>query len=287
MRLPQSHPSYSGTGGDGKQVCNGDLLRWRTVTGICNDILNPLMGSTGQIFARNVEFDTTFPDLGRNELTRNRHGDRLGLLKPDPQVISRKLFTRQQSDPDACRAGYGLPENSKSANCDYKKAPFFNVLAAFWIQFMTHDWFSHMEEGHNQAEFMKVGCESQLVNNVETPLTPEDVQRLGCRPDDRIDKGLVAEDSEPGKFASGGKQYLIRAPKTMSNNTTAWWDASQLYGYNELSRKRVKRDPDDRAKLLLRPAGDSGAGYLPVFNDNDPINPEWNGQEAAGFADNW
>jgi hypothetical protein len=234
-----------------------------------------------------VEFDTTFPDLGRNELTRNRHGDRLGLLKPDPQVISRKLFTRQQSNPDACNAGYGLPDNSKSANCDYKKAPFFNVLAAFWIQFMTHDWFSHMEEGHNQAEFMKVGCQSQLVNNVETPLTPEEVQRLGCRPDDRIDKGYVAEDSEPGTFANGGKQYLTRAPKTMSNNNTAWWDTSQLYGYSELSRKRVKRDPDDRARFLLQPAGGSGPGYLPVFAENDPINPEWKGQEAAAFPDNW
>jgi len=287
MRLPKDHPNYPDVGGDGKQACKGDLIRWRTVTGICNDILNPLMGSTGQIFARNVEFDTTFPDLGRNELTRNRHGDRLGLLKPDPQVISRKLFTRQQSDPDACRAGYGLPENSTSANCDYKKAPFFNVLAAFWIQFMTHDWFSHLEEGHNQAEFMKVGCESQLVNNVETPLTPEDVNRLGCRPDDRIDKGYIAEDSEPGTFEHAGKQYLTRAPRTMSNNTTAWWDASQLYGYNDLSRKRVKRDAHDRAKLLLQPAGSSGPGYLPVFDDHDPINPEWKGQEAAGFPDNW
>ena len=43
----------------------------------------------------------------------------------------------------------GKPGYAKDANCDYKKAPFFNVLAAFWIQFMTHDWFSHMEEGHN------------------------------------------------------------------------------------------------------------------------------------------
>lgn len=282
MRLPESHPNYREVGGDGKQVCKGDLIRARTVTGICNDILNPLIGSTGQMFARNVEFDTTFPDLGRNELTRNRHGDRLGLLKPDPQVISRKLFTRALSNPEACREGYGLPDFSKSADCDYKKAPFFNVLAAFWIQFMTHDWFSHLEEGHNQAELMKVGCETQMVNNVETPLTPEDIARLGCRPGDRIDKGYVAEDSEPAKFSSGGKEYLVRAPKTMRNTNTAWWDASQLYGYDERSRSRVKRDMKDAAKLFL-----DGQGYLPVFADGDPILPQWKGQEAAAFPDNW
>ena len=288
MRLQPTNPSYKDVGGDGAQVCKGDLIRWRTVTGICNDIVNPAMGSSGMLFARNVEFETSFPDLGLNELTRNRHGNRLSLLEPDPQVISRRLFTRVQSQPDKCMEGYGLPGYSKDANCDYAKAPFFNVLAAYWIQFMTHDWFSHLEEGHNAPQYMKVGCETKLVNNVEVPLTPEDIARLGCRPDDQIDKGYVAQDSAPGTFTSAGKTYLDRAPKTMTNTNTAWWDASQLYGFDDTSRQRVKRDPADPAKLLLVTVdGQTGPGYLPVFGPNDPINPEWAGQEAAGFPDNW
>ncbi|HEY2466568.1 MAG TPA: peroxidase family protein [Terracidiphilus sp.] len=288
MRLASTSPSYSDVGGDGTQVCKGDLIRWRTVTGICNDIVNPAMGSSGMLFARNVELDTSFPDLGLNELTHNRHGDRLSLMEPDPQVISRRLFTRIQSDPTKCQVGYGLPGDSKDANCDYKKASFFNVLAAYWIQFMTHDWFSHLEEGHNQTEYMKVGCATKLVNNVEQPLTPEDIEKLGCRPDDMIDKGYVAQDSAPATFSFGGKTYLVRAPKTMRNTNTAWWDASQLYGFDDTSRKRVKRDPADAAKLLLVPIpGQTGPGYLPVFGPTDPINPEWSGQEAAGFPDNW
>ncbi len=115
------------------------------------------MGSTHMPFARNVQPEDTFPELGKTELARNRHGDRLGLLKPDPQVISRLLFTRAQSAPDRCRDGRG-PDAANDAHCDYKKAPFFNVLAAFWIQFMTHDWFSHLEEGRNAPEMMAVGC---------------------------------------------------------------------------------------------------------------------------------
>ena len=111
------------------------------------------------------------------------------------------------------------------------------MLAAYWIQFMTHDWFSHLEEGHNQAEYMKVGCETKLVNNVEQPLTPEDIAKLGCRPDDRIDKGYVAQDSPPDTFSSGGQEHLARAPKTMRNTNTAWWDASQLYGFDDTSRQ--------------------------------------------------
>src|SRR5258708_4778966 len=253
MRLPKDHPNYKDVGGDAaQQICTGDLIRKRTLTGICNDQLNPLMGSTGQLFGRNVEFETAFPDLGLNPLTRNRHGDRLSLLVPDPQVISRRLFTRSQENPDACREGLGAADPSLS-NCDYQKAPFFNVLAAFWIQFMTHDWFSHLEEGHNDTEFMKTRCETQRVNNTLQPLSPDDIRRLGCRPDDRIDRSYVPQSTAPGTFTSGGQNYLDRAPKTMRNTNTAWWDASQIYGYDNVSVKRVKRDPQDRAKLLLAP----------------------------------
>src|SRR5580692_3378924 len=273
MRLPKDSPDYDAVGGDGEQLCKGDLIRARTLTGICNDIRNPLMGSSGQLFARNMEFDTTFPDLGRTELTRNRHGNRLALLKPDPQLISRKLFTRAQSNPGACQDGYGT-------NCDYQKAPHLNVLAAFWIPFMTHDWFSHLEEDRSAAEYIKVGCDTA------------EAQQMGCRADDRIAKSDVAESGEPAKFTYNGKEYLTRAPKTFRNNVTAWWDASQIYGFDERSGKRVKRDPSDPAKLLMAPLGNRGGegekqGYLTTFGATDPINSEWTGQETAAMADNW
>jgi hypothetical protein len=292
MRLPPGHPRFQDVGGNGEQVCRGDLIRARTLTGICNDIRNPLMGSTGMNFARNVEFESTFPDLGLNETARNRHGGRISLMTPDPQVVSRKLFTRQQSDSAACADGNGKPGFAKDANCDYKKAPFFNVLAAFWIQFMTHDWFSHLEDGHNASGYMKVGCVSQKVNGVETPLTAADVARLGCRPADAIDRAYVAESSKPGSFAYQGRSYMMRAPKVFKNTNTAWWDASQLYGYDSSSRMRVKRDPADSARLLMvRIAGDTSAGdrqgYLPTLLPTDPMNPAWAGQEATGFPDNW
>ncbi|MCQ8103148.1 oxygenase [Methylomonas sp. SURF-2] len=302
MRLPPNHAQYDQvTGKDGTQVCNGDLIRHRTIDGICNDIFNPAMGSANQLFARNVSFDSTFPDLGANELVRNRHGDRLSLLKPDPQVISRKLFTRAQSKPEACNQGQGLPGNAKNAECDYKKAPFFNVLAAYWIQFMTHDWFYHLREGQNSAARMPVGCASQLVNNQEQPLSAEQAAKLGCRPNDKVDVALIAQKEPAPTFEHEGNTYLSRAHRTTENTVTAWWDASQIYGFDELSQKRVKRDPQDPAKLWMVPRGNHGGagdkqGYLPLFNScenagadcvPDPINPAWKGQEAAGFADNW
>jgi len=281
LRLPPGHPDYAKVGGAREQLCQGPLIRARTLTGVCNDIRNPLMGSSGTPFARNVEFEVSFPDLGRDELARNRHGDRLGLLKPDPQVISRALFTRAQSQPAKCNDGYGMPGFSKDADCDYKKAPFFNVLAAYWIQFMTHDWFTHLDEGHNAPQWMNVGC------------TDDDEKKTGCRPGDRVDTALVAESGDPGRFKGpDGMERLRRAPKTFQNNNTAWWDASQIYGYSEPSRRRVKRDPKDAAKLLMvavpgRSSEGDRQGYLPIFEAADPINPEWKGQEATAFPDNW
>ncbi len=279
MRVPKGAPQYAAVGGDGPQLCSGELIRFRNLDGSCNDIRNPRMGASGTVFARNVQFEATYPELGNDALARNRHGGRLGLLRPDPQLISRLLFTRAQSDPAKCRNGQGLPGHSPEANCDYQKAPFFNVLAAFWIQFMTHDWFSHLEEGHNQPEWMATGCSTAQS------------RALGCRPEDRIDKAFVADASAPASFVAAGEAQLARAYKTHANTVTGWWDASQIYGHDAISRQRVKRDPSDPARLLLRPGTRAGAGEaqgeLPVFGPGDPINPQWAGQSAVAFPDNW
>ncbi len=291
MELPPGDPNFAAVGGH-PQVCHGQLIRGRTLTGICNDVYNPAMGSTGMPFARNVELDVTFPDLARTSLARNRHGDRIGLLAPDAQVISRRLFTRAQAHPERCNDGRGLDDDSPRAECDYLKANTFNVLAAFWIQFMTHDWFSHLDEGHNDAPIMPTGCRQMLAGGVERPLSAAEVAALGCRPDDVIDRAFVAAADDPATFTAAGRDYLRRAYRTTPNSVTAWWDGSQLYGYDATSRRRVKRDPADRAKLLVEHIGTrAGAGeaqgYLPLLGPEDPKNPVWEGQEAAAFADNW
>ncbi len=253
LRLAPTHPGYAAVGGAGEQRCRGALARYRTLTGICNDLANPAMGATGQRFSRLVEFEATFPELGADELAKNRHGDRIGLLKPDPQRISRALLSRE-------------------AEGDYQKADTLNVLAAFWIQFQTHDWFSHLEEGRNGPGLMPTGCQAKDAD---------------CRPGDRIDRSLFADLSAPPRFTAGGRSRLARAYKTSRNTVTAWWDASQLYGYDEKSLLRVKRDPSDAAKLLLVPADDDSRGYLPILGAHDPMNPAWAGQEATAFPDNW
>jgi hypothetical protein len=302
LRLPPDHPNYRAlrVDPDGSQLCQGELIRFRTLTGICNDIRNPAMGSVGQLFARNVAFEATFPELELNEYARNRHGGRIGLLQPDPQVISRKLFTRDQTSTPDCNHGYGVP-NSREADCSYKKAPFFNVLAAFWIQFMTHDWFSHLQEARNDETkiITSLGCLQERAEDEVVPLSPERAAVLGCRSNDKMEAALFADTTPPGTFKHDGEDRLKRAYKTSRNQVTAWWDASQIYGWDERSRRRVRRDPVDGAKLLLISRGDREGEerhYLPKFrkgcaerteSECDPIQPEWVGQEAVAFPDNW
>src|SRR4051812_11917759 len=94
---------------------HADHLTARTIDGTYNDLEDPLMGSLGSRFGRNVPLDHAYPDPD----------DRL--LEPNPRRISRELLTREQFQP----------------------ATTLNLLAGAWIQFEVHDWFSH---GKNEEE---------------------------------------------------------------------------------------------------------------------------------------
>ena len=90
-------------------------LTARTLDGAFNDLNDPLMGSLGSRFGRNVPLRYTYPQPPN------------ALLDPSPRLVSRKLLTREQFEP----------------------ATTLNLLAAAWIQFEVHDWFSH---GKNEPE---------------------------------------------------------------------------------------------------------------------------------------
>jgi hypothetical protein len=81
----------------------------RTIDGTYNDRKDPLMGSLGSRFGRNIPLDRSHPDPP----------DRL--LSPNVRTVSRRLLTRDTFHP----------------------ASTLNLLAGAWIQFEVHDWFSH------------------------------------------------------------------------------------------------------------------------------------------------
>jgi len=87
----------------------GNRLEGRLLNGTFNDLDDPLMGSMGSRFGRNVPPEHAYPE------------EPAKLLEPSPRLISRRLLTRDCFQP----------------------ATTLNLLAASWIQFEVHDWLSH------------------------------------------------------------------------------------------------------------------------------------------------
>jgi len=192
---------------------DGRHLVARTVDGSYNDLDHPEMGMVGTRFGRNMPL----PDVSPNEKK---------LLEPNPRKVSRVLMTRDEFIP----------------------ATTLNLLAAAWIQFQNHDWFSH---GDNQPH-----------KKFDLPLEGDDPWPQENRPLE-IKKTLV-DESRPEGDKSG--------PPTFINKVTHWWDGSQIYGSHQETHDKLRSHVD--GKLLI---GDDG--LLPV----DPTI----GIDLTGFNDNW
>ena len=156
------------------------VLCARTVDGSFNDFAQPGMGAAGTRFGRNFPVQLTRPE------------PRPALLEPSPRTISRRLLAR-----DA-----------------FKPAPTLNLLAAAWLQFQAHDWFSHGEPlpGDELSIPLEDG-DDWFENPMRIRRTPPDPTRS-------------AEEA-------GG-------PPTFVNELSHWWDGSALYGSDQKQQDAVR-----------------------------------------------
>jgi Animal haem peroxidase len=142
-------------------------LTARTLDGSFNDLSDPLMGALGARFGRNVPLRYTYAEPTAS------------LLEPSPRLVSRELLTREKFQP----------------------ATTLNVLAAAWIQFEVHDWFSH---GKGEEE-----------NPWEIPVADDDPWPEHPMKVHRTRRDPSADPSGPATFVT---------------DDTHWWDGSQIYG---------------------------------------------------------
>jgi len=184
----------------------------RTADGSFNDLEHPEMGMAGSRFGRNIPLKDATVD------TNN-------LLEPNPRNISRVLLKRDKFHP----------------------ATILNLHAASWIQFQTHDWFSH---GDNQPN-----------KKFDIPLESDDYwkEKYGSL---EVDKTLADPSREDDNTN----------PATFINKETHWWDGSQIYGSDEETIDKLRSHVD--GKMLM-----GKDGLL-------PLNPE-SGIDDVGVSSNW
>lgn len=180
------------------------FLTSRTADGSYNDLGAPAMGMRDTRFGRNVPIEATHPE------------PRPSLLEPNPRTVSRELLTRNEFIP----------------------ATTVNLLAATWIQFMVHDWFSH---GAGDPK-----------HRWELPLAPDDTWNE--RP--MIILKTLPDTTRPKNDPN---------PPTFVNTETHWWDTSQIYGTT--SEGQLRRRSGRDGKLVI---GDDGRLLLP---EDPKLNP--------------
>jgi heme peroxidase len=159
---------------------------YRTYDGSQTDPEHPNMGRTGTRFGRNVPPEITYPE-------------EQSMLDPSPRDVSTQLLNRDT----------------------FKPATSLNVLAAAWLQFQNHDWFSHGD--NSETEFIQVPLHA----------------------DDNWDGGIMEVRRTNGDSTNAGGKL----PPTYVNKVTPWWDGSQLYGSTEERNRELRAGEDGKLKI--------------------------------------
>jgi len=148
---------------------------------------------------------------------------------PDPIVVSRELLARKRFIP----------------------ARSLNMLAASWIQFQVHDWVNH------DRYLLGEDCG---VHDVILPVSTDQQWR------NRADDQPSAEMRIAGNKVL---DYTYGQCPVFANQTTPWWDGSEVYGDNDSSAERL------RAGAFIRLMD---GGYLPR---------DIAGNDVTGFNESW
>jgi hypothetical protein len=205
----------------------------RTPDGTFTDLRCPSMGSAGTPFGRNVPLAAARPEP---------YFDGRCTSAPSPRAVSNDLLAREH----------------------FVCAGRLNVLAAAWIQFMVHDWFSHgSTPGPEEPDQIDVPLEHGdrwEHKHMRVPRAMPDLTRPLC--------------SE-------------RLGPTFPNVVTHWWDASQVYGSDQQTLNLIRSGP---GSLEMAQGGKirmdaRNKNLLPL--DPQKLGDSYHHADLTGFNENW
>ena len=228
--------------------------KFRTYSGVCNDPDKPLMGAVGTSLSRN-----TNPSFDR-KLSKDN------LLTPNPRTITRKLLERPKGYFDADKT--------------------LNYLSVAFLQFHIHDRAGHADDRELEPEI-----EIHIPNDDTDPFCKETFGFYFSKVTDYMNPNR--QDEKTTNYSGPGcTSFKIRKtithPHTKGrrgypNAVTHWSDASQLYGSDETTAKRLRTKGGTGAKLIIQKNG-----LLPVQDCPSFFNQEKEcGRADTGFNENW
>lgn len=200
-----------------EKPCSPAEILWRTADGSCNDLKEPLAGSAGVRFLRNVPLSLAVGERGEK------------LLSPNPRLISRKLMPRKNFQP----------------------VPFLNLMATSWIQFMVHDWFDHGENDPDLANAFQVPLgedDPWLSSGLDLPYDPIKKLYYFFVPRTRPDLSAVDGKNFYPQTPLDARKLKKANFAAHQNVVTSWWDLSQIYGSN-LEQQRLLRSENGKLKI--------------------------------------
>jgi len=126
-------------------------------------------------------------------------------------------------------------------NGEQQTVPFLNLLAIGWIQFMVHDWLNHRQS-------------SDPRDLIAIPIPKDDPRR------DKYGQDYM--------FFRRTLPSMTGEPFAFENEVTGWWDASQIYGSDQETQDRLRRQPGTPAFLEHGKLFVGGDGLLPLDPQN-------------------
>ena len=205
-----------------------EKARFRTIDGTCNNVDQPFFGAAGTPFRRVQPAD--YEDkVSAPRVAQS--GDQL----PNARNVSRFV--------------HGSNSDRRNPN-----SPKLTHLAMNWAQFLDHDL--------TLTRKKTVNCKTVPSNesecfNVEVPADDDVFQRRG------VTFFELIRDA-PHEF----KVECSPGPREHTNNITAFIDASNVYGSNEMEAEHL-RAPDGTMKIMTPHHGCPLRDLLPAQNDSE------------------